>query len=568
MDTIRNSAFGQVVNQLSSRKLFQHPEEQKDFVIPEKYLARTSRSNSQVESADLLTEKSKKADADADYELTFEVSQSSFGNSVKLEEGKDTNKNPDSNSTKFIVVDWYGPNDQENPQNWSQVKKAWIMVSVALLTTSIYMGSSIFSPGLYQIMHDLNTSHVKAILPLTVFILGYGIGPMALSPLSEHAPLGRTWIYIITLLLFVLIQIPTALVDTIEKIIGLRFIAGILASPPLSTGGATIGDTFTPNTLYIGILLWGISAFSGPALGPLVGGILTQLVNWRWTFWFLGISTGFAFIVLFFFLPETNAATILHRRAFRLRRLTGNQLIKSPFEVSQELEPQSAKEIITETFWRPVYIAFFEPMVFFLNLYCAFIYIIINSWFEAFPIVFNDLYHFDLIESGLTYLAVLIGPTVGGILYLYMVGRILKTESPAIERFLIPAMVGSFFLPAGLFIFAWGASTESHWIAPVIGAFIFCIGAINIFQSIFAYLGRGYFRFLASVYAGNCLMRSWMAAVFPVFVTPMFTNLGSEKFPVGAGGSILAAVSVLMIPIPFVFYRYGVKLRGRSKYAN
>lgn len=64
-------------------------------------------------------------------------------------------------------------------------------------------------------------------------------------------------------------------------------------------------------------------------------------------------------------------------------------------------------------------------------------------------------------------------------------------------------------------------------------------------------------------------MRSWMAAVFPVFAsTPMFTNLGSTEFPVGAGGSILAGISVAMIAIPFVIYHYGVKLRGRSQYAN
>lgn len=564
MDTLRNSVFGQIVNHASGHKLFQHPEEQPDFVLPSKY--------SVGSSADIVAEKSAKEE-DGDREITRDTSSSistlSFDAASQLEHGIEKEKDETSSNSRYIVVDWYGPNDQENPQNWSTMKKSWIMVSVALLTTSIYMGSSIFTPAAPEMMAELNTTRVKSILPLTTFVLGYGIGPMFLSPLSEYAPLGRTYIYITTLLLFVLIQIPTALANTIEEIIGLRLLAGIFASPALSTGGATIGDAFSPSKLYIGLVLWGVSAFAGPTIGPLVGGIFAQLVNWRWIFWFMTIIAGFALLVLFMLLPETNAATLLHRRAQRLRKLTGNDMIKSPFEVSKELNPLSVKEIAIDTLWRPIFIAFFEPMVFFLNLYCAFIYIIVNTWFEAFPIVFIELYGFNQIEMGLTFLTAIVGAAIGAAIQLYMMSRIMKAEqSFEIEKFLIPAMVGSFFLPVGLFIFAWGASVHAHWMAPVIGASFFCIGAIMIFQSIFSYLGRGFYRYLASVFAGNCLMRSWMAAVFPVFANPMFKNLGSTEFPVGAGGSILAAISVAMIAIPFVFHRYGVSLRGRSQYAN
>ena len=126
-------------------------------------------------------------------------------------------------------------------------------------------------------MEDLNTTQVKAILPLTVFILGYGIGPMFLSPLSEHPPIGRTYIYVVTLFIFVIVQIPTALADTIEKIVGLRLIAGFMASPALSTGGATIGDMVHPNNLYKGLIVWALFAFSGPTFGPLIGQSSTSL---------------------------------------------------------------------------------------------------------------------------------------------------------------------------------------------------------------------------------------------------------------------------------------------------
>lgn len=461
IDTLRDSVFGQIVNRLSGHTLLPYKEEQPDFIIPEKYILGSTT----------VTFKESSISQPGAIELTSP--DLDISSSISTEP-----KTPPS----YILADWYDENDPENPQNWSITKKSWIVLATGLLTISIYMGTSIFTPGIDQMVLDLNTTKVKAILPLTTFVIGYGIGPMILSPLSEHAPFGRTYIYIVTLAIFCVLQVPTALATTIEEIIVLRLIAGFFASPALSTGGATIGDAFSSSKLYIGLLLWAISAFSGPSFGPLVGGVLAQLINWRWTFWFLCIISGFSLCLLFFFLPETNHATILYRRAARLRKITGNELIKSSYEISKELNPVSFKELIVETFWRPIFIAFGEPMVFFLNLYCAFIYIIINSWFEAFPIVFTELYGFNLIESGVTYVSVILGAIIGGIIYLYWVGRIMKTPNPEIEQFLKPAMGGAILLPIGLFIFAWGASTHTHWIAPCIGALIFCLGAINIFH--------------------------------------------------------------------------------------
>lgn len=566
MDTLRDSTFGQIVNHFSGHKYLQYPEERPEFVVPAKYLS-SSLSNAFNSTINEKKDESPENQVDLQFTLPESSSSSASSTDIELEKGVTPEANKEPNHG-YILVDWYDDNDQENPQNWSNFKKVWIIFAMGLLTVSIYMGSSIYTPAVPIMAEELNTSRVMAILPLTTFVLGYGFGPMFLSPLSEYAPLGRTYIYIVTLAIFCVIQVPTALADTIEKIIGLRLLAGFVASPALSTGGATIGDVISPANLYIGLLFWAVAAFCGPTGGPLFGGIFTQLVSWRWTFWFLCIVSGFSLFVLFFLFPETSSGTLLHRRAQRLRRITGNELIKSPHELNKILNPTSAKEVIIETFWRPIFIAFGEPIVFFLNLYCAFIYIIVNSWFEAFPIVFNELYHFNLIESGTVYVSAIIGCIVGGAVYLYWVRRIMKTENPEIEKFLQPAMGGAFTLPIGLFIFAWGSSTHTHWIAPCIGALIFCAGAVNIFQAIFNYLGRGFYRFLASVFAGNCLMRSWSAGVFPVFVTPMYTNLGSKEFPVGAGGSIVAGISVLMIAIPFAINHYGVRLRGRSKYAN
>ena len=75
-----------------------------------------------------------------------------------------------------------------------------------------------------------------------MYLLGFAIGPMLLAPLSEY--FGRNPVYIITIVLFAIIQIPTALATNIGGLLVLRFIAGFLGSPALATGGASIGDMY------------------------------------------------------------------------------------------------------------------------------------------------------------------------------------------------------------------------------------------------------------------------------------------------------------------------------------
>ena len=106
-----------------------------------------------------------------------------------------------------------------------------------LMTSSVYMGSSIVSPALLEISEYFGLGLVTVTLGLSLFVAGYGIGPLFLAPITEIPAIGRTVPYIITLALYTILQVPTALVDNFAGFAILRFLAGFVGSPPLATGG-------------------------------------------------------------------------------------------------------------------------------------------------------------------------------------------------------------------------------------------------------------------------------------------------------------------------------------------
>lgn len=241
------------------------------------------------------------------------------------------------------------------------------------MTVFVYLGSSIVVPGLPQLSEDFGISHTVAALSISLFVWGYGIGPMLLSPLSEVACIGRNWPYIVSIGLFVIMQIPTALCDNIAGFLVLRFIAGFLGSPVLATGGASMADIWNLDGGFMnGIAFWSYAACGGPGMGPLLSGFAVQEKGWHWIIWPLLCGTGLVWIITFCLMPETNADTILTRRAFELRRISGNTHIRSSGEIRDS--NLSIDQLLYSTLYRPLRMTFTEPVLFFSDLYIAYVY--------------------------------------------------------------------------------------------------------------------------------------------------------------------------------------------------
>ena len=292
-------------------------------------------------------------------------------------------------------------------------------------------------------------------------------------------------------------------------------------------------------------------------------------------------------VVMFIAMPETYPRTILKRRAIRLRKLTGNPNLKSQGEIDEG--NLSFSSVAIESLYRPSQIMILDPAVGFTALYTALVYGIYYTFFEALPNVYIAKYGFNVGEMGLTFLAITVGVVVSIILYW---SYVYFHVEPSIKKFglgtpearLVPALFASIILPIGLFMFgklryflqtsikilantvctfqAWTSNPKIHWIVSVIGIFLFTIGIFIVIQCVFIYLALTYPEYAASLFAGNDLTRSTLAAGAVLFAQPLYGNLG-----IGSGVSILAACTALCAGGCWGLWKYGATLRARSRFA-
>uniref|UniRef100_A0A8H8CE03 Major facilitator superfamily (MFS) profile domain-containing protein n=1 Tax=Psilocybe cubensis TaxID=181762 RepID=A0A8H8CE03_PSICU len=467
-DTLRNSIVGLFINTISDGRFLPFPEQRLGWQLPANLqLARAASSppDSKVhETSESVSFQPTLARNDLEETISNRTSANAFHSSINsyrkslssIEKAQvDLNMKPVHETVSETIVNWYDEHDQENPQNWSLGKRIFVLGLVSLLTFGVYIGSAIYTPSIPGIIEKFNVSRTIATLGLSLYIIGYGVGPLIFSPLSEIPSIGRTPVYMATLLIFVLLQLPIIYAPNIQTLLAMRFFTGFFGSPALATGGASIQDMFPIIKLPYALIVWSVTASCGPILGPIIGGFAAQNRNWTWPLWELFYIGVFAFIVLLFWLPETNAETILLKRAQRLRKLTGNPNLFSKSEIKQsKLKPS---EVLFESLLRPFQLMI-EPAVLYANVYLGLTYAIFYLWFEAFPLVYGDIYHFNLGLSGLPFTGLLVTCILASSVYVcwnyYHVEPIFrKTGYIVPESRLAVALVASGFVPASLLIF-------------------------------------------------------------------------------------------------------------------
>lgn len=500
----------------------------------------------------------------------------------------ETQKNPN-------LVDWDGPDDPEKPINWTKKKKWTNLVLIATLTLLTPFGSTMFAPGVPQMMEDFHqNSPDLASFSVSIYILGYALGPLFIAPLSELY--GRVPVYHVCTFFFMVFTLACGLSTSLGMIIFFRFVAGLAGSCPITIGSGTVADCWKQEERGTVMSAWTLPILLGLVaikLCPAANTNLCQPNTWPCCRWIYEPVCRMAMELLLAFnygmiralltvesltflqaavvlvatvvgLPETYPTVLLERKAKKLRKETGNQDFRAP----SELSGRSPGRILWLNLIRPTKMLLFSPIVFGLSLYIAVVYGYLYIMFSTLTPVFGEQYGIKGGNVGLTFLGLGIGQVIGLFMFASTSDKQLKKRAAQNggvmkPEFRLPFLLHtSLFTPAGLILYGWSAEYKVHWIVPIIGTCLISIGMLCTFMPIANYLVDAFTIFAASAIAANTVFRSLGGAFLPLAGRRLFSNLG-----LGWGSTLLAFIALAFVPFIWFLEKYAEKMRTDPRWA-
>ncbi|KAJ9615033.1 hypothetical protein H2200_001107 [Cladophialophora chaetospira] len=473
------------------------------------------------------------------------------------------------NGRAIFVVDWDGPEDPTNPRNWPFTKRLRVMIIVCLIGGLISVASSLDGAVLPQAAHNLGVSEVaESFGAIGSFLLGFGPGCMVAGPLSEI--FGRNQIYLVALFLFCIFIMASGLAPDIGSQIVFRFLACVVGSAPSVCVGGSISDMFTPLEKTYIFPLFSLFGFGGAALGPILGAWIADspvLHSWRWAEWVTLILAGVVLLLTFLLLPETYAPVLLSWKARQLRKVSGDDSCYAEHEIERIPLWSRLKTALR----RPFVLAVHEPIIILISFYLSLVYVILFTFLSGYDFIFRQTYNISQELTSTIFLGILIGVCLAYLAVPWIYNKSLRAqreaESKGKERFdpeirLWYAMLGAPVMPVSLFWMAWTSYPSISIWSPILASAFFGYAAEMVFITSYMYLIDAYETYAASALVFSTLSRYCFAAPMVVAAIPFYKNLGHHWTV-----TILACFSLLLAPIPFVFYKYGHIIRQRSRFA-
>lgn len=396
----------------------------------------------------------------------------------------------------------------------------------------------------------------------------------------------RKWPILGPTLLAGIFSIASGAAKDVQTLLITRFCTGFFGSALVTHTGSVLADIWRPTERGYAIMAYSLAVVIGPTIAPVVGGAITQGgLGWRWTqyvcnsipssiarsHWktdftrqMAGILTLTIAIVDAFVICESYELILLVRKAGRLRAASGNWALHAEFEV--RTQRITVKYYINNFAIRPFAILA-TPICFFISIYASFIFGVFYASLAAFPIIYEEGRGWNKLVGTFPFFVLLVGvyisSVVGAFNQWYYNRRYNAPGCKVIpEARLLSMMFGSAFFAGGLFILGWTAEKEER-IASFTGIALMGYGFFTIFQSALNYLVDTFKTYGASAIATNTFLRSSFTALFPLFIEPMYHRLGTNW-----ATSVFGLFATVLIPIPFVLFTYGERIRARGRYSR
>ncbi|KAI9630149.1 hypothetical protein KEM48_012179 [Puccinia striiformis f. sp. tritici PST-130] len=302
--------------------------------------------------------------------------------------------------------------------------------------------------------------------------------------------------------------------------------------------------------------------------------------------WPIASKCGVTWIGCLFWLPETYSPILLSRKAKKIRKETGDL----KFYSAHEKADYSFKAVVRRTIFRPFEMIFTEvsfvwfmlrktpinilglfqtqPILMFVTIYLALVYGLLYGLFEAFPVIWGEIRGFTPWQTSLIFVGVGLGSILGAALNIYLARPMVKIVDkwhgyPPCEMNLYGAMASGPLLVIGILWLGWtGAYASVPWWVPALPTVLLGVTITSVFISFQSYLVDVYLMYAASALAATTIFRSAVGASFPLFMRQMLHGMGVQW-----ACTLIGCFSLLLVPIPFIFHKYGARLRVGSHFA-
>ncbi|GAA5969590.1 hypothetical protein JCM11641_008170 [Rhodosporidiobolus odoratus] len=462
-----------------------------------------------------------------------------------------------------IVLVKFEEGDPENPLNWPKPRKWLITFLLCAMTCNIGLSTTAFSSGIGRMVDEFGTINVVGQVGMFTFNAACAIAPLFLAPLCEQ--IGRREVYLSAYLCFTLVFLLLALGPNIGSEIVGRLLSGLFGSCGTILVGGTLADIWNTRERGIPMSCFTFVAIFGTIAAPLYCGYIDETIGWRWIEWIHMIANGCLLIAEVFLLRETRGAKVLLDRAKKLRKETGKTNIRAPME----LENENVKDLLKESCTRSFKLLAREPVVLAFGLWIAYAWGITFLFLSAIPLCFQENHGWSEGNTGLAYIPLILGCFIGfgtsrWADNFYDRKRDENGGIPIPEYRLWGAMYFAWALPAGLFIFAFTQYAFIHWIAPMIALVLILVGIYHIFNATYNYTADAYPEYASSAIAGQGLLRNMFGASTPLFANYMLHGMHGPQYAL----LFLALLASLALPLPYVLFFKGEKLREKSKFAS
>lgn len=201
-----------------------------------------------------------------------------------------------------------GPDTRPAHSAFGKYQKIFIVVMVTLASFFSPLSGQIYYPVMPTLVKNYHLTTALVNLTITTYMILQGLAPSFMGTFADNG--GRRPAYVVAFAIYTAANIGLALQNSFAALLVLRCIQSAGSSGTVAFGYGVIADIATPaeRGKYIGPMSAGVMV--APALGPVIGGLLSKFLGWRSVFWFLVIVSGGYLVVYMIAMPETARAIV------------------------------------------------------------------------------------------------------------------------------------------------------------------------------------------------------------------------------------------------------------------